>query len=114
MHRVILFGLSALAICLPLPTGVQAGSIPIGTQGFADIGRPTANGSPTGDIDTATTFMLGTVASTASQSGIFDGMPTEIIGPIPFDISVPTGFTFTNPVFGTLTSISITSKNPAA
>ena len=51
----------------------------VGTQGFDDPGTPTADGSPTGDINTATDFKIGDLQSTLSQTGFFlNGPPGEM------------------------------------
>jgi hypothetical protein len=105
MRRLILFGLSALAICLSPTTGVQAQSVPAGHQGFTDIGIGTA--SPTGNINTATTFGMGNVISTATNDGVFASMPSQTFGPVTFDVNSPTSFTFGNSVFGHFTSTAI-------
>lgn len=76
----------------------------ISTQGFADIGSPTVD---TGDITTATVFNVGDYFTTASNTGLFAGMPTQNIGPVSFDITVPTSFSFSNAVFGDFVSTSI-------
>jgi hypothetical protein len=106
MHRRFLFALATMAVCLSMTTGVQAA--PIGSQAFADIGSPTAGGSTTGNINTATTFSIGNMISTASQTGIFAGMPTQTFGAIPFSLASPTSLAFGNAVFGSFASTSIT------
>jgi hypothetical protein len=123
MRPVILLGLSALAICLfpttgvradlifgidiESPTGVHPFNAPEGAQAFADIGTPTANGSPNGDISTATKFTIGNLMSTTAQQGFFVGMGTQIFGDVPLDITHPTSISFGNSVFGTFTSTKI-------
>jgi hypothetical protein len=109
MHRGILFGLATLAVCLSLTTGAQAGSV--NTQGFADIGTPTAN---TGDINTATSFTVGNLVSTTAQTGFFVGMATQTFGSVTFDTTSGTSLTFGNSVFGTFTSTSITEATNVA
>ena len=64
---------------LTLTLGLAAGSAQaavIGTQGFADIGTPTADGGSTGDINTATAFTIGNLVSTSSNTGDFAGLPS--------------------------------------
>ena len=106
MRPVIFFGLSTVAICLALASGVQATTM--GAQAFVDIGSPTANGSPTGNINTATTFSIGTFVSTTSQTGVFTGMPTQFFPSFSFNITNPTSLIFGNSVFGTFASTAIT------
>ena len=87
---------------------------PIGTQGFADIGTPTAGGSATGNLNTATSFAFGGLTSTTASTGIFTAMPTQFFGTVSFDITSDTSLTFGNSVFGTFTSTSFaeTINNP--
>ena len=121
MRSVLAFGVSALAICLFLTIGAQAEVIhlttaaqadppPSGTQGFDALGTTTANGSPSGNINTATTFTLGDWVSTLVNTGIFAGMPMQSFGNVPFNITIPTSLTFGNSVFGTFASTSIINE----
>jgi hypothetical protein len=112
MHRGILFALTAIAVCLCASTGVRAA--PVGTQGFADIGTPTAGGSPTGDIDTATSFTLGSLVTTSADTGFLTGMPTQSFGSVSFSLSSPTSLSFSSTAFGTFTSTSITEASNVA
>ena len=84
---------------------------PVGTQGFADMGTPTANGSPTGNINTATTFTLGDLVSTTANTGVFAGMPSQMLGAVSFNSTMPSSLTFGNSVFGTFASTSITDPS---
>jgi len=81
---------------------------PVGTLGFTDIGTPPADGSPTGDINTATSFTIGDLFSTTARSGIFVGLPHQDFGSVTFSTSTPVSFSFSNSVFGSFTSTSIT------
>lgn len=154
MRSVIVFVLSAMAICLTLATGVQAsptelqgfrngirvdvprdridgrigdlssttpdGGVfadatnapgdPTGTQIFVNIGTTTANGSSTGNINTATAFMLGNLVSTADNTGVFSGMTTQLLGSVSFNSTSPTSLDFGNSVFGKFASTSITPE----
>jgi len=106
MTIVLLRAWRAMALALVLVASPAAFAGPIGTQGLADMGAPSTN---TGDINTATTFTIGDLVSTASQSGIFVGMPTQDFGSVgPFAITNgPTAtLTFGDAVFGTFTSSS--------
>ena len=106
MRSVILFTLSAMAICLVLASGVHATTID--SQAFTDTGSPTANGSSTGNINTATSFTVGNFISTTSQTGFFAGMPVQSFASFSFNITNPTSLTFGNSIFGTFTSTTIT------
>jgi hypothetical protein len=85
---------------------VQAATIDVlGTQAFSDIGTPTADGSNTGNINTAMTFTIGDLVSTTSNTGVFAGMPTQNFGT--FTMVVPSPIiqvlVFFTDVFGTFT-----------
>src|SRR3974377_1444851 len=86
---------SALAISLYPTSAVQA--VPTGTQGFADMGTPTADA---GNLSAATTFMMGDLVSTTANTGIFTGMPNQIFGSVSFDTTMPSSLMFGNGVFG--------------
>ena len=94
---------SALAMSLYPTSDVQA--LPTGTQGFADIGTPTADA---GNLSAATTFMMGDLVSTTANTGIFTGMPNQIFGSVSFDTTMPGSLMFGNGVFGHFTSTSFT------
>jgi hypothetical protein len=113
MHRIILFAMSALAICLSATTGVQAAET-LGTLAFTDTGTTEAgtnaqNLSPTGDINTATQFFVEDLVSTTSNSGVFVGMPPQSLGHFLFSLTSPTiaGFP-ANEVFGSFRLESLT------
>lgn len=107
MLRSFLLTLAATAI-LVCPTGtVFAGSVPVGTQGFADLGTPLAGGSATGDINTATSFTIGDLLSNTSGTGILAGMAKQDFGAVTFDTTSATSLTFGNSVFGTFASTNI-------
>jgi hypothetical protein len=98
---------------LTLTLGLAAGSAQaavIGTQGFADIGTPTADGGSTGDINTATAFTIGNLVSTSSNTGDFAGLPSQVFGAVNFNTGDATSLTFGNSVFGTFTSTSIVEE----
>jgi len=77
---------------------------PIGTQGMADVGTPSAN---TGDINTSTIFGIGDLMSTSASTGVFAGLPTQNFGAVSFNTGVPTSFSFGDAAFGSFTSTSI-------
>jgi hypothetical protein len=98
----VLSGIGAL-ICVAafaLPAQAQ-----VGAQGFADIGMPAAD---TGNINTGAAFLIGNLISTADQTGVFVGMPTQVFGPVTFNDTVGTSLSFSDAVFGTFSSLSIT------
>ena len=81
---------------------------PPGRIDFDDIGSPTADGSTTGDLNMATTFMVSTMISGTSRSGIFIGFP--VATPFPsftFNSTINTSLAFGDPLFGNFTSTSI-------
>lgn len=82
-----------------------------GSQGFADIGSPSAN---TGNINTATTLTMGNLISTGAQAGYFTGLSTQLFGPVAFDPSVPSSISFGNAAFGSFLSTSITEQTNTA
>ena len=104
-----LIAVAAIAVCSV--SSAFAGGMNVGSQGFADIGAPSVGG---GNIDTATTFTLGNLITTGSQSGDFVGLGTQIFGPVAFDINLANSLTFGNAVFGTFTSSSfqLSSSGP--
>lgn len=80
---------------------------PVGTQSFADLGIPMADGSPTGNILTATSFTIGDLVSTQAQSGVFEGLPLQSFGSITFNTTLRGSFVFKDGAFGTFTSTFI-------
>ena len=97
------------AVLAVLASPARAAPITVGSQAFADIGSATA--SPTGNINTATSFTLGNLLSTGGQTGVFSGMTTQIFGAVPFDILVPNSLSFTTATFGTFLSTSFTEQS---
>src|SRR5215469_8778835 len=111
MGPVVHFGVSAVAMCLFLITGVQAGPIPVGTQGFADLGTTLANSSATGNINTATSFTIADWISNNNNNGVLAGMPPQFFGSFSFDITNPASITFGNSVFGTFMATALIGYN---
>lgn len=114
-----IFRLTQLAGVALLATLVAAGTAmadPVGAQSFVDLGNPTANGSPTGNINTATAFMIGDLTSTTDNEGVFFGMPAQGFGSVSFNTTIPTSLDFGNSVFGHFASSSITeiANDPGA
>jgi len=95
--------LAALMLVAGLSTA-QADSV--GTLGFADIGSPSV--SPGTSINSATIYNIGNMVTTAAYSGIFDNIPTQILGPASFDITNGSSLIFGNDVLGSFQSSSIT------
>jgi len=81
---------------------------PVGTLGFSDTGTPQAGGSPTGDINTATSFTIGDLFSSTAGTGIFAGLGHQDFGAVTFSTGTSTSLSFSNSVFGTFSSTSIT------
>lgn len=94
-----------------LPEVFQTASPSTGSQGFADIGAPTVN---SGNINTATTFIIGNLTSTGASIGYFTGLSTQVFGPVAFDLSIGSSISFGNPTFGNFLSTSITEQTNTA
>jgi hypothetical protein len=77
-----------------------------GTVGLIDIGTPSVTPGP--DINGATTYTIGDLASFSDTTGIFVGMAAQIYGSVTFNPSVGNSFSYSAPVFGSFTSTSIT------
>ena len=90
-----------------LPQVFMTAADSTGSQGFADIGAPSAN---TGNINTATTLTIGNLISTGASVGYFTGLSTQIFGPVGFNTAVPTSLSFGNATFGSFASTSITEQ----
>jgi len=82
-----------------------------GSQGFADLGSPSAN---TGNINTATQFTIGSLITNSVSNGVFAGISTQSFGSVSFDTTNPTSLTFGNAIFGTFSSTSITEISNSA
>ena len=102
-----LVAVAAIAICSA--SSAFAGGL--GSLGFADIGAPTVGG---GNIVTATTFNIGNLISTGSQTGDFVGLGTQIFGPVAFDVNSSSSLSFGNAVFGSFQSsgFQVSSSGP--
>jgi len=116
-RRVFLAGLALAVACVLSPgAAVQAGSYVVGSIALADIGTPTAGGSPTGNIQTATVFGLSYLLTTSSQTGDFKTYvpPGQGLGGATINTAVATSFTVSAPgSLGTFQSSSITeTKDP--
>lgn len=77
-----------------------------GTLGLLDISTPSVG--PGTDINAATTFTIGDLASFSDSTGIFAGLSSQIYGSVTFEPGVADSFSFGDSVFGTFTSTSIT------
>ncbi len=78
-----------------------------GSQGFADLGAPTAN---TGNINTATLLSFGNMVSNGSQTGYFTGLVTQVFGSVNLAPALGTSISFGNGTFGSFASTSITEQ----
>ena len=106
-----LAGMALLAVVVAAGTARATKADPSvtnGLQNFGDLGEPLADGSPTGNINTATTFTVAELTSAGGQLGIFLGLPRQIFNPFTFNPGIPTSFDFGNGVFGHFASTSIT------
>jgi hypothetical protein len=92
-----------MGIAIAVTTIAQA---QIGTIGLLDISTPSVG--PGTDINAATTFTIGDLASFSDSTGIFTGLSSQIYGPVTFKPTIGNSFSFASPVFGTFTSTSIT------
>ncbi len=104
----------ALAAAMLGSTALSANAaVVVATQGFADIGAPTVGG---GDINSATSFSIGDLISTAANSGDLAGMPTQIFGPVSFNSTSGTSLMFgtAGGSFGMFASSSITEISNVA
>lgn len=90
-----------------LPTVVLVAGTSVGTQGFADIGAPSVD---SGIVNTGTVFTLGNLISTGAQGGYFSGLTTQVFGPVGFNASLGSGFSFGNGTFGSFLSTSIVEQ----
>jgi len=94
-----------------LPDVVFVSGTSAGSQGFADIGTPSVD---SGNINTGTAFTVGNMISTGASLGYFSGLPTQILGPVSFNVAVGSSLTFGNATLGSFTSTSITEQTNAA
>jgi hypothetical protein len=99
--------LALLGLLAGLAAAGTAQAAVTATQGFSDTGTPLADGSASGDINTATTFTIGDLVSTSANTGDLAGMPSQNFGPVTFSLGSATSLTFSNAVFGTFASTSI-------
>ncbi len=104
------FAILAALLILGGVSSAQADSA--GSVGFADIGPPYVR--PTNDINTATQFTIGNLVTTAASSGVFAGLPLQILGSQTFDITNGSSLSFGNSVLGQFQSTSITEISNSA
>ena len=76
-----------------------------GTIGMVDIGTPSVSPGPS--IDGGTSYTIGLLASFSSTTGVFNGLPTQVYGPVTFQPGVSTSFSFSSAAFGTFQSTNI-------
>jgi hypothetical protein len=76
-----------------------------GTVGFTEIGTPSV--TPGTDINGATTFTIGDLASFGNTTGVFTGMANQTYGAVTFNPSVGNSLSFGTTAFGNFTSTSI-------
>jgi len=108
-NKAKILGVVALAIFLSARAGAQ--SVPVGTQAFIDFGTPMADGSPTGNINTATAFVIGDLTSDNNNTGVFSGMASQSFGPISLNTTNPNSVMFGNGVFGHFASTALVEDN---
>jgi len=83
-----------------------------GTLGLVDITTPTV--SPGTDINGATTYSIGDLASFSNESGFLTGLPSQNYGAVSFQPAVGSSFSFGSAMFGTFTSTAITLETSTA
>ena len=83
-----------------------------GTLGLVDITTPTV--SPGTDINGATTYNIGDLASFSNASGFLTGLPFQNYGAVSFQPAVGNSFSFGDTAFGTFTSSAITLETSTA
>jgi PEP-CTERM motif-containing protein len=92
-----------IAMAIAMTTIAQAQT---GTLGLVDVSTPSVG--PGTDINSATTYTIGDLASFSDSTGIFAGLSSQIYGPVTFEPGIGDSFSFGSSVFGTFTSTSIT------
>ncbi len=105
--KLIRFALVTLVSGFGISAQAQVGSI-----SFSDIGTTTA--SPSGDINTATSYTLGEVINNSDGTGVFAGLGSQLFGSVTFSPQTANSFNFSNPVFGSFASTSIYVVSQAA
>jgi hypothetical protein len=91
------------AMAIAVTTFAQAQT---GTMGVDDITTPSVTLGT--DINGATSYTIGDLASFSDTTGVFAGMQSQTYGPVTFEPGVGNSFSFGSPVFGNFTSTSIT------
>lgn len=92
------------------PFAAACGIDPVETasQVLVDFGTTTANGSASGNINTATAFMFGSWMSVPTpNAGFLSLMPMQNFGAVSFNTAVGNSLSFGSSVFGTFTSTAI-------
>ncbi len=97
--------LAALAAMATIVATVAHAATPSGTIGFTDLGTPSV--TPGTDINGATTYTIGDLASFGDTTGVFTGMSSQTYGAVTFNPSVGNSLSFSSSVFGSFTSTSI-------
>ncbi len=90
--------LALLTILLGLTAGSAQAAV-VATQSFVDFGTPTADGSATGNINTATSFAFGDLASFLANTGALAGLPSQTFGQVSFALGSATSLTFASSSF---------------
>lgn len=103
-RRCRIYTCIALAIA-GLTISFTAEAQPVNSLVFSDTGTTLANGSETGNLNTATSFTTSDVSVTGE--GVFAGLGPQSFNSVSFNLTNPTSLTFGNAVFGTYTSTSI-------
>ena len=98
--------LKVLCVLLAVLAFAPAASASVSSVAFQTPNLTQADASPTGNINTATTFSLQDLEST-STSGVFAGLPVQDFGTVTFSPGLATSLTISDAAFGTFKSNSI-------
>lgn len=106
--------LAVMTSVVAVLTAGVARAEPIGSLPFVNFGQTLADGSPTGDINTATMFDITDLVSNTAGTGDFTGMPPQFFGPVTLNLLSPTSLVISSPVFGTFQSTAILNEGANA
>lgn len=95
-------------LALLLVLGGNVYGTTIGSIGFDTPLLTQSDAQTTGNINTATTFSLQSLATTNNENGIFAGLAAQNFGTVAFSPGMATSLNFGNAVFGRYQSSSIT------
>ncbi len=85
----------------------------VGSQGFLSLAGVTVDGTPNGNINTGTSFVVQTLVTTQSGSGYFafsGTAATQLFSNVTIDLAATPGVLFGNADFGTFSLQSISEE----